>query len=343
MTYRIGNPLGRAARIAVLLALLLLPSVPAALADETGFQLPTATAIGTTGNGCSNPTQALLADVATGTTADALTALCRTANPPTGVADTQLYRDFGFSLPPTAIIDGVTAEVRGYRTGPTTGPNALTNLQFQARLSGDGGTTWTSGSGVKSTPALTATDAAYLLGGASDLWNAAWTASSFTNANFRLEVRPTGPTATGEHWKLDSVRVKVHYHLPEVPPLGFTGQGCGAGYWKHHLAAWSATGISPSSPLNSLFTIDSSTLGTTTAQAALSFGGGDSLEEAAQILLRQAVAATLNARHPGLTYPRSAAAVQTDVNAALASTNRTTILNLANALDTDNNLGCPLN
>jgi hypothetical protein len=55
------------------------------------------------------------------------------------------------------------------------------------------------------------------------------------------------------------------------------------------------------------------------------------------------VAALLDAAHPDVDYPRTPASVIADVNAALASRNRDTILDLASRLDADNNLGCPLN
>ncbi|MGH2523986.1 MAG: hypothetical protein ACRDH2_15880 [Anaerolineales bacterium] len=55
------------------------------------------------------------------------------------------------------------------------------------------------------------------------------------------------------------------------------------------------------------------------------------------------MAALLNSAHPDVDYPRTTSEVIADVNAALASNNRSTILALATALDADNNLGCPLN
>ena len=64
---------------------------------------------------------------------------------------------------------------------------------------------------------------------------------------------------------------------------------------------------------------------------------------AAKILLRAAVAALLNAGHSGVEYPRTTAEILADVNAALTSGNRDTMLGLGTALDNDNNLGCPLN
>ncbi len=60
-------------------------------------------------------------------------------------------------------------------------------------------------------------------------------------------------------------------------------------------------------------------------------------------MLRAAVAALLNSAHPDVDYPRSTSDVIAAVNAALASNNRATMLNLASDLDRDNSLGCPLN
>jgi hypothetical protein len=76
---------------------------------------------------------------------------------------------------------------------------------------------------------------------------------------------------------------------------------------------------------------------------ALSFQGGTSTTAAARILLRAAVAALLNSASPGVNYPLTTAEVIAQVNTALASQNRSTMLALAGQLDSDNNLGCPLN
>lgn len=62
----------------------------------------------------------------------------------------------------------------------------------------------------------------------------------------------------------------------------------------------------------------------------------------AKNLLRQAVAALLNASHPDINYPRLPGDVIADVNVALASGDRDMMLVLAEELNTDNNLGCPL-
>jgi hypothetical protein len=76
---------------------------------------------------------------------------------------------------------------------------------------------------------------------------------------------------------------------------------------------------------------------------AMSFKGGSTTTGAAQILLRAAVPALLNAAHPDVDYPLTTAQIISQVNAALASNDRSTILALAATLDRYNNRGCPLN
>jgi hypothetical protein len=85
------------------------------------------------------------------------------------------------------------------------------------------------------------------------------------------------------------------------------------------------------------FNLDNKTL-----LQALSFGGGGSTKGAAQNLLRAGVAALLNSANLNVNYPRSTAQVVANVNAALASGDRGTMLAQASALDHDNSLGCPL-
>ena len=86
-------------------------------------------------------------------------------------------------------------------------------------------------------------------------------------------------------------------------------------------------------------------LGSASLLNALSFQGGSTLDGAAGNLLRAAVAGLLDASHPGVDYPRSPASLIADVNAALATRDRDTILGLASEIDDDNNGngGCPLN
>lgn len=126
--------------------------------------------------------------------------------------------------------------------------------------------------------------------------------------------------------------------------LPVTNQGCTPGYWMYHTASWPPTGYSPSQSVASVFPSAGGypAQGSATLLQALSFAGGPGVEGAVEILLRAGVAALSNASHPGVSYPRTPAQVIVQVDAALASGNRDTMLVLAASLDADNNLGCPL-
>src|SRR3954465_8083321 len=88
----------------------------------------------------------------------------------------------------------------------------------------------------------------------------------------------------------------------------FTGtQGCTPGYWKNHTEAWADTPYSPTDTVGSVFTLPASlsSLSGETLLAALDGTGGDgsTLEGAAAILLRAAVAGLLNATDANVDYP----------------------------------------
>jgi hypothetical protein len=125
-----------------------------------------------------------------------------------------------------------------------------------------------------------------------------------------------------------------------VPP---GEEGCTPGFWKQpqHLDAWVT--YTPGQTLESVFDVpDAFGLDSVTLLEALSFEGGPTTADAAEVLLRQAVAALLNAASPDVDYPLTEAEIIAQVNAALASEDRATILALAEELDTFNNLFCPL-
>lgn len=123
-----------------------------------------------------------------------------------------------------------------------------------------------------------------------------------------------------------------------------TKQGCTPGYWKNHSASWPPTGYSPMQKMDSVFSAAYRfpSLRNSTLLQALAFGEGPGLQGGAEILFRAAVASLLNGSHPDVAFPRTAASVIADVNNALASQSRDTMLILAAALDADNNRGCPL-
>ena len=129
------------------------------------------------------------------------------------------------------------------------------------------------------------------------------------------------------------------------PPPEF--EGCTPGFWKNSVGSWAPTGYSPSQRVDSVFTLPNGVLnnqlGDDTLLQALGYPGGDNLLGAAQILLRAGVASLLNSAHPDVDdFPRTTAEVIADVNAALATKDRATILALASELDADNNSLCDL-
>lgn len=119
-----------------------------------------------------------------------------------------------------------------------------------------------------------------------------------------------------------------------IPTTGT--QGCSPGYYKNHTFA------SENLLVSNLWTNTGYTAGTgPTLKAALSFSGGPTLQDAKNTLLRQAAAAYANIERLGTDYPLTLTQLNTLVNNALASGDRTTILNAANTLNTDNNLEGP--
>lgn len=127
------------------------------------------------------------------------------------------------------------------------------------------------------------------------------------------------------------------------------GEGCTPGYYKNlrkHLFAWTDAGWDPNDPVSSMFSESANapyaTLGAADLIDGLSFQGGNSVEEKAEILLRAGIAAVLNADNPNVSYPFASVEIIDAVNAALASQNIELILFVATILDGANNGGCPL-
>jgi hypothetical protein len=80
--------------------------------------------------------------------------------------------------------------------------------------------------------------------------------------------------------------------------------------------------------------------GTTPILAALFFGGGPTVQDAKNLLLKQAVAAFLNSQSVDFAF--TTGEVVSMVNDALATGDRDTILDVKDVLDDANNGGCPL-
>lgn len=141
--------------------------------------------------------------------------------------DRHRYSDFGFSVPSGATIDGIEVRIDARSTDA-----APFGCQIGVDLS------WNGGSGVgwsdEKTYNLTRTETRVTLGGPSDLWGShAWSASEFSDPNFRVRVRDIDPgsdctnNATTE---LDWVQANIHYtpqELPDPDPNPVFPRACG--------------------------------------------------------------------------------------------------------------------
>ena len=127
-----------------------------------------------------------------------------------------------------------------------------------------------------------------------------------------------------------------------IPPPTTTapppGQGCTPGFWKQdqHFDSWP---VPTSTTLAGAGFTNTGHSPSTTLLDALSFQGGNTLQEKKDILLRAAAAAYLNSL--AVNYPLTTAEVVSQVNAALASNDKDAIVALAETLDKNNNGGCP--
>ncbi len=116
------------------------------------------------------------------------------------------------------------------------------------------------------------------------------------------------------------------------------GEGCTPGYWKNHTGLkkqtnqWPPTGFGQGDSYNTTFGVVSSFGGT--LLEALNRGGGGEIA-----LGRHAVAALLNAAHPGVSYDLSVGQVIAAVQAAYASGD---FEGTKNTLAAFNEQGCPI-
>ena len=116
--------------------------------------------------------------------------------------------------------------------------------------------------------------------------------------------------------------------------------GLTPGFWKQeqHFDSWPST-YTPGQTIGAVF--DNSPWPSLTLLDALQFKGGNTLQEAKQILARAAVAALLNSETFPDFYPYTAQQVITLTEAQFATGTRTTILTLARSFDNANNMGPP--
>ncbi len=124
-----------------------------------------------------------------------------------------------------------------------------------------------------------------------------------------------GPAQAGDYYPSPSPSSPTTTSPPPTtttpPPPG--GEGCTPGFWRNRADVFPAP-YSPGTTLGSVFTGLPAAYASLTFAEALALGGGD-----LNALLRQAVAALLNAASADVDYPLSVAQVLAMTNAAIAS------------------------
>jgi len=122
-----------------------------------------------------------------------------------------------------------------------------------------------------------------------------------------------------------------------------TTEGCTPGFWKNH-TNWTELTGEPITTSTTFANVGLATLplgySSKTLFEALSFQGGPGFEGGLKILLRATASGYLNAAAE-IEYPFRRDQLETWVEAAVASGQRSELISLASRIDTENNLGCP--
>lgn len=156
--------------------------------DNNGFQT-------NPGNACSN-NSAFAGDTNSGT---------NTATSCSGAGkDRHLFYDYGLSIPAGSTINGIEVRLDAWADATKGSPFMCVELSW------NGGTSWTA---TKSTSTLTTTQETSTLGSATDNWGRTWTASEFSNANFRIRITDVASN-TARDFRLDWAAVQVTYTPP---------------------------------------------------------------------------------------------------------------------------------
>jgi hypothetical protein len=111
---------------------------------------------------------------------------------------------FGFTLPPTAVVEGIEVLVRSSVVGAYVGTALI-----GARLTKDG----TNPVGVERTGVFTAypPDVNVLLGSPTDLWGTTWTVAEIQASGFGALIKlGTGSTSVS-NYQVDQVQINVYY------------------------------------------------------------------------------------------------------------------------------------
>lgn len=180
------------------------PTSTPAPTTSTGYLSPSANAAVTSGSGDNNgyessPANAYANDGAVATDLNSGTGTSTTYT--STQKDRHVFYNYGFSIPSGATITGIEVRVDA-RADKASGTR-----QIYVQFSWDGGVTWTT---ALSTPNLGASEATYILGGTTNTWGRTWSASDFSNANFRVRVIDVSSNNARDFY-LDWIAVNVTY------------------------------------------------------------------------------------------------------------------------------------
>jgi hypothetical protein len=136
-----------------------------------------------------------------------------------------------------------------------------------------------------------------------------------------IEVLDLGPCSSA----------RMTYDIHSAPKW----QGCNADIWRNNSVLWETTGLKPSDDIDDVFGADY-WAETITLQEALQYDDGIGL------LMRESVAALLNALHKGVNYPESSGSVIFIYREAVETNDPDWVEAMAHQFKNLNNLGCPL-
>ncbi len=124
-------------------------------------------------------------------------------------SDVVEYRNFDIpAIATVATINGIEVSLEGY-TGGT--------RQADVSLSWNNGTSYTTTKLSNLPGNNSSAEAVTYLGSSSDNWGRTWSASEFTNSNFRVKLDAT--SGGGSNLNIDQVRVKIYYTVVYTTPV----------------------------------------------------------------------------------------------------------------------------
>ena len=184
-----------------------LTSTPPAGLFYTGFRNCTTEAAVTSSSGDNNGFQTSPLNACADDAAFALDSNSGTSTS-TSCASTDkarhLFYDYGFTIPTGSTIEGIEVRLDAWADSTSGSPFMCVELSW------DGGTSWTA---AKTTFTIATQENSYFLGSPSDTWSSTWSASDFSDTNFRVRVTNVAGS-TFRDFELDWVAVQVAYTPP---------------------------------------------------------------------------------------------------------------------------------